>query len=130
MISNVGGKSKSSSAKEGTLTYLNAEEAIKSIAVAKGFELSLFADESRFPQLANPVQMQFDTKGRCWVAVWPTYPTWEPRKVMNDALLIVHDDNNDGRADRTTEFARVQNPLGFEFWNGGVIVTCIRKFSS
>jgi hypothetical protein len=23
-----------------------------------------------------------------------------------------------------TEFARVQNPLGFEFWNGGVIVTC------
>lgn len=125
VISNVGGKSKSSSAqKEGTLTYLNAEEAIKSIAVAKGFELSLFADESRFPQLANPVQMQFDTKGRCWVAVWPTYPTWEPRKVMNDALLIVHDDNNDGRADRTTEFARVQNPLGFEFWNGGVIVTC------
>ena len=125
VVSNVGGKSKSSSAvKEGSLNYVNGEEAIKHMAVAKGFEISLFADESKFPQLANPVQMQFDTKGRLWVAVWPTYPTWEPRKTMNDALVIMHDDNNDGKADRATEFARVQNPLGFEFWNGGVIVTC------
>lgn len=124
VISNVGGKSKSSSAvKEGTLNYISGEEAIKYMAVAKGFEMRLFADEAMFPQLANPVQMQFDTKGRLWVAVWPTYPNWEPLKTMNDALLIMHDDNNDGRADRVTEFAKVQNPLGFEFWNGGVIVT-------
>ena len=125
VVSNVGGKSKSSSAvKEGSLNYISGEEAIKYMAVAKGFEVSLFADEARFPQLANPVQMQFDTKGRLWVAVWPTYPTWEPLKTMNDALVIVHDDNEDGKADRVTEFAKVQNPLGFEFWNGGVIVTC------
>lgn len=125
VISNVGGKSKSSSAvKEGTLSYISGEEAIKYMAVAKGFEVSLFADEVKFPQLANPVQMQFDTKGRLWVAVWPTYPTWEPLKPMTDALVIVHDDDNDGKADRVTEFAKVQNPLGFEFWNGGVIVTC------
>lgn len=124
VISNVGGKSKSSSAvKEGTLSYVSGEEAIKYMAVAKGFEVRLFADEVMFPQLANPVQMQFDTKGRLWVAVWPTYPNWEPLKPMTDALLIMHDDNNDGRADRVTEFAKVQNPLGFEFWNGGVIVT-------
>jgi putative membrane-bound dehydrogenase-like protein len=124
VISNVGGKSKSSSAvKEGTLNYVSGEEAIKYMAVAKGFEVSLFADEANFPQLANPVQMQFDGKGRLWVAVWPTYPNWEPLKPMTDALLIMHDDNNDGRADRVTEFAKVQNPLGFEFWNGGVIVT-------
>jgi len=125
VISNVGGKSKSSSAqKEGTLDYIGGEEAIKHMAVAKGFQVSLFADEAKFPQLANPVQMQFDTKGRLWVAVWPTYPTWEPLKTMNDALIIMHDDDADGRADRVTEFAKVQNPLGFEFWNGGVIVTC------
>jgi putative membrane-bound dehydrogenase-like protein len=125
VISNIGGKSKSSSAqKEGTLNYISGEEAIKHMAVAKGFEVSLFADEAKFPQLANPVQMQFDTKGRLWVAVWPTYPTWEPLKPMTDALIIMHDDDQDGRADRVTEFARVQNPLGFEFWNGGVIVTC------
>ena len=125
VVSNVGGKSKSSSAmKEGVLRYVSGEEGIKHMAVAKGFEVKLFADESRFPQLANPVQMQVDTKGRLWAAVWPTYPKWEPLKPMNDALLILHDDNHDGRADRVTEFAKVQNPLGFEFWNGGVIVTC------
>lgn len=124
VISNVGGKSKSSSAvKEGTLSYISGEDGLKYMGIAKGFEMKLFADEAMFPQLANPVQMQFDTKGRLWVAVWPTYPNWEPLKPMTDALLIMHDDNNDGRADRVTEFAKVQNPLGFEFWNGGVIVT-------
>lgn len=128
VISNVGGGSKSSSAmKEGRLEYLSGEESIKRMAVAKGFKVNLFADEARFPQLINPVQMQFDTKGRLWAAVWPTYPKWEPLKPMNDALLIFHDDNNDGVADRVTEFAKVQNPLGFEFWNGGVIVTCMSE---
>lgn len=125
VISNVGGGSKSSNAmKEGKLDYISGEEGIKYMAVADGFEVSLFADEAQFPELVNPVQMQFDTKGRLWAAVWPTYPKWEPLKEMNDALVIVHDDNKDGKADRVTEFARVQNPLGFEFWNGGVIVTC------
>lgn len=125
VISNVGGGSKSSSAvKEGLLTYISGEEGISRMAVPDGFEVRLFADESRFPQLANPVQLQFDTRGRLWAAVWPTYPKWEPLKLMNDALLILHDDNQDGVADRVTEFAKVQNPLGFEFWNGGVIVTC------
>ena len=125
VISNVGGGSKSSSAmKEGTLNYFDGQETIKNMALAKGFEVSLFADEKRFPELANPVQLQFDTKGRLWAAVWPTYPKWEPLKEMKDALIILHDDNQDGQADRVTEFARVQNPLGFEFWNGGVIVTC------
>jgi putative membrane-bound dehydrogenase-like protein len=86
--------------------------------------VNLFADEGRFPELIKPVQLQFDTKGRLWAAVWPSYPKWEPLKPMNDGLIILHDDNNDGVADRVTEFAKVQNPLGFEFWNGGVIVTC------
>ena len=123
VISNVGGGSKSSSAiKEGSLNYISGEEGIKHMAIADGFEVSLFADEKQFPELINPVQMQFDTKGRLWAAVWPTYPKWEPLKEMDDALIILHDDNNDGKADRVTEFARIQNPLGFEFWNGGVIV--------
>jgi len=128
VVSNVGGGSKSSSAmKEGRLEYLDGQEGIKQMAVAKGFKVNLFADEKRFPQLANPVQMQFDAKGDLWAAVWPTYPKWEPLKPMNDALLVFHDDNGDGVADRVTEFAKVQNPLGFEFWNGGVIVTCMSE---
>jgi putative membrane-bound dehydrogenase-like protein len=128
VVSNVGGGSKSSNPmKEGTLHYLSGEEAISRMAVAKGFKVNLFADEAQFPQLVNPVQMQVDPQGRLWAAVWPTYPKWEPLKPMNDAILIFHDDNHTGKANRVTEFAKVQNPLGFEFWNGGVIVTCMSE---
>jgi putative membrane-bound dehydrogenase-like protein len=124
VISNVGGGSRSSDAgKEGSLKYVSGEEGISRMAVDPRFEVHLFADEAKFPELVNPVQLQVDSKGRLWAAAWQTYPMWEPLKEMKDALLILHDDNKDGKADRVTEFARVQNPLGFEFWNGGVIVT-------
>ena len=122
--SNVGGGSKSSSAqKEGSEAYLDGKEAIKKMHIPDGYEVNLFADEERFPQLANPVQMQVDTKGRLWAACWGTYPKWEPLKPLNDTLMIFPDDDGDGVADRAIEFAKVHNPLGFEFWNGGVIVT-------
>ena len=124
VVSNVGGGSISSSAiKEGSTKYLSPVESLSRLAVRDDFEVNLFADEKQFPELINPVQMQVDTKGRLWAAVWPTYPMWEPMKPMNDALVILPDDNNDGKADRVIEFAKVHNPVGFEFWNGGVLVT-------
>ena len=124
VISNVGGGSKSSSSeKEGTLQYLTAEESITKMTVPKGFKVNVFADETKFPEIGNPVQMQVDGKGRLWVAAWKTYPKWEPLKPMDDSLVILHDENEDGVADRSTIFANVHCPLGFEFWNGGVIVT-------
>jgi mono/diheme cytochrome c family protein/lysophospholipase L1-like esterase len=124
VISNVGGGSKSSSAvKEGSEDYLGGQESLAKIHVPEGFAVNLFADESRFPALANPVQMQVDTKGRLWAACWGTYPKWEPLKPLNDSLLIFPDANRDGVADKAIEFAKVHNPLGFAFWGGGVIVT-------
>ena len=123
VISNVGGGSKSSDAeKEGNLTYLTPEESLAKIKVPKGYELKVFASEVQFPDLANPVQMQVDAKGRLWVASWNTYPKWEPGKEMNDSLMILEDTDNDGKADTRKIFANVHNPLGFEFWGGGVIV--------
>lgn len=124
VISNVGGGSRSSNAdKEGSDKYIGGEEAIDKITVPKGYELNLFADEVSIPGFANPVQMQVDTKGRLWAACWSTYPKWEPLKEMSDSILILPDDDGDGKADRAIEFAKVHNPVGFEFWNGGVIVT-------
>ena len=123
VVSNVGGGSKSSSAeKEGSTDYLSAEESLKKLNVPEGFKVNVFADESKFPALANPVQMQVDTKGRLWAACWGTYPKWEPLKELNDTLLILPDENRDGVVDRVIEFATVHNPLGFAFWGGGVIV--------
>ncbi|MHC4994921.1 MAG: PVC-type heme-binding CxxCH protein, partial [Planctomycetota bacterium] len=124
VISNVGGGSKSSNAmKEGSLNYVSGQEGLKHMTLKPGLQANLFADEERFPELVNPVQMQVDGKGRLWVAAWPTYPKWEPGKVMNDKLLILEDTDKDGVADKCKTFAEVHNPLGFEFWGGGVLVT-------
>ena len=124
VISNVGGGSKSSNPdKEGNLRYLSPEESLEKINVPDGYELNIFASEEMFPDLANPVQMQVDAKGRLWAASWNTYPKWEPLKEMNDSLMIFEDTDNDGVADKRKIFAHVHNPLGFEFWGGGVLVT-------
>ena len=122
--SNVRGKGKmSSTEEEGLPTYLSPEKSKQLMDVRDGFEINVFASEKRFPRLANPVQMQVDAQGRLWAAAWASYPKWEPPHEMRDALLIFPDENGDGKADKAIEFARVHNPLGFEFWNGGVIVT-------
>ena len=124
VISNVGGGSRSSSAeKEGSTDYLTPEESMAKIEVPEGFELNVFASEVQFPDLANPVQMQVDSKGRLWAASWNSYPKWRPGDEMIDSLMIFEDTDNDGKADVRKIFAHIHNPLGFEFWGGGVIVT-------
>lgn len=121
VVSNVGSGGKNA-AKEGNPEYLSGKESLTKLHIPAGFEANLFADESMFPALANPVQLQVDAKGRLWAACWSTYPKWEPLKEMTDSLLIFPDENRDGIADKAIEFAKVHNPLGFAFWNGGVIV--------
>ncbi len=108
---------------DGTHLFLSGEEAIKKMTLGKGVKVQLFADEKMFPELAKPVQMAWDAKGRLWVAVWPSYPHWKPTEPYNDKLLIFEDTDGDGKADKVTTFADgLQNPTGFEFYNGGVIV--------
>ncbi len=103
--------------------FQTGEDAIKSMTVAKGLKVTLFASEEKWPELAKPVQMAWDTKGRLWVAVWPNYPHWKPGDPYNDKLLIFEDTDGDGKADKMTVFAEnLQNPTGFEFYNGGVLV--------
>ncbi len=103
--------------------FLDGEEAIKQMTVHKGMKVNLFASESMFPEMVNPVQMSFDTKGRLWVAVWPTYPHWRPKEEMNDKLLIFEDTDGDGKADKCKVFAEgLHCPTGFEFYNGGVLL--------
>ncbi|MCY2963596.1 MAG: GDSL-type esterase/lipase family protein [Planctomycetota bacterium] len=103
--------------------FLSGEESLTKMTVANGLKVELFADESMFPELVNPVQMAFDTKGRLWVACWRTYPHWKPTEKMDDKLLILEDTNGDGRADSCKTFAGdLHNPTGFEFWNNGVLV--------
>jgi glucose/arabinose dehydrogenase len=103
--------------------FMAGPASVQAMTVHKGLKVELFASEEQFPELVKPVQMAFDTKGRLWVAAWKNYPHWQPRTPMDDKLLILEDTNGDGKADKCTTFAGdLQNPTGFEFYNGGVLV--------
>ena len=103
--------------------FLGGEEAIGQMTVGKNLHVNLFASEKEFPELAKPVQMSFDSRGRLWVACWPTYPHWKPKEEMNDKLLILEDTDGDGKADKKIVFAGgLHCPTGFEFANGGVLI--------
>ncbi len=106
------------------LRYLSPEEFVKTCTLAPGLELKPFADESKFPELANPVQISFDDRGRLWVATMPTYPMWRPGDPRpDDKLLIFADENGDGVADSCKVFLDgLHCPTGFEFFRDGVLV--------
>src|SRR5438093_6099061 len=88
-----------------------------------GCNVNLFASEEQFPELANPVQMAFDTRGRLWVAAWPNYPERRPESTRGDPLLVFEDTNGDGRADKCITFIDGLNcPAGFQFYKDGVIL--------
>ncbi len=107
----------------GAHVFPSGTAAIDHMDVAEGLRVHLYADEARFPELVNPVQMSWDTRDRLWVAAWPTYPHWAPGQPMNDKLLILEDTDGDGAADTCKTFAGdLHNPTGFEFWMGGVLV--------
>jgi glucose/arabinose dehydrogenase/azurin len=91
---------------------------------AKGYEIGLFASDREFPDLAKPIALTFDARGRLWVMTSPTYPHYLPGVRPNDKLLILEDTNRDGRADKVTVFADgLYQPMGFELGDGGVYIS-------
>ncbi|NML38943.1 c-type cytochrome [Chitinophaga sp. G-6-1-13] len=111
-------------AKNGSLRYLSGEEAVHQLKVPPGYKVELFASEEQFPDLAKPMQMSFDNKGRLWVAVMPSYPHYKPGDAKpNDKIIILEDTDNDGKADKQITFAdSLHLPIGFEIAPEGVYV--------
>jgi putative heme-binding domain-containing protein len=108
----------------GKHAFLSGEDAIAKMTVHSRMKVELVADEAKFPELVNPVAMSFDTKGRLWVAAWGSYPHWRPNEPMDDKILILEDTDGDGKTDRVKTFAGdLHNPIAFEFWGKGVIVS-------
>jgi azurin/lysophospholipase L1-like esterase len=104
-------------------TFLSGEEAISQMKLSPGLKVNLFASEEQWPQLIKPVQMAWDTKGRLWVSVWPSYPERTPTSKTGDSLLVFEDTDGDGKADKCTPFLTDLNcPTGFQFHKDGVLV--------
>lgn len=111
--------------KNGSLTYLYGQDALAKLKVADGFKIELFASEEEFPDLAKPMQMSFDNKGRLWIATMPSYPHYKPGDSKpNDKIIILEDTNGDGKADKQTVFADgLHLPIGFEIAKEGVYLS-------
>jgi len=109
----------------GSLDYLYGKDALDKLTVPPGYKIELFASETEFVDLANPVQMSFDNKGRLWVATMPSYPHYKPGDSKpNDKLIILEDTDADGKADKQIIFAEgLHLPVGFEFAPEGVYVS-------
>jgi hypothetical protein len=108
----------------GANEWLPAAEELKAFKIDPRFEVNLFAGEQEFPELANPIQMRWDSRGRLWVSCSSTYPHVYPGNEPTDRLVILEDTDGDGRADKSTLFAGdLHIPLSFEFGDGGVYVS-------
>jgi hypothetical protein len=100
---------------------LEPQESIKHLRVPQGFAVELFAAE---PQIGKPICMNWDERGRLWIAETVDYPNeLQPEGQGRDRIRICEDTDGDGRADKFTVFAdKLSIPTSLAFARGGVIV--------
>lgn len=111
------------------ISHTDADQALDTFRLAKGFSLELVASE---PQVGDPVDACFDEFGRMFVAEMHGYPfSQEPTKLnpegggKKDAGIIrlLQDTDGDGIVDESTVYADgISWPTSVCCYNGGVFV--------
>jgi len=96
------------------------EEAVRLFHPPEGFQVTLFAGE---PNVCQPIAMDFDDRGRLWVAECYSYPNWGTEG--KDRIIILEDTDGDGKFDRRKVFYdKASNLTGLVVGNGGVWACC------
>ena len=82
---------------------LAPERAHEAILVHPDFELSLVAAE---PLIAKPISIDWDARGRMWVALTPGYPEKSQFSGLapHDEIVMLEDTDGDGRMDARKDF--------------------------
>jgi putative heme-binding domain-containing protein len=85
-----------------------------------GFQIKLFASE---PQIAKPLNMAWDWKGRLWITNTVEYPyPADEAETAGDSIRILEDTDGDGSADMIKTFAEGLNiPMGLIPVEDGVV---------
>ena len=83
---------------------LAPERAAEALVLHPDFELALVAAE---PLVVNPISLDWDARGRMWVALTPGYPDKQQFSGVpaRDEIVILSDADGDGRMDGRTVFA-------------------------
>ena len=106
-----------------TTEFRTPEQERKGFQLPPGFEITLFASE---PQIAKPINMEFDDRGRLWVTHSTEYPMPAAPGAGKDKITILEDTNGDGKADNFTDFQGGLNiPIGIMPVSDGAIAYSI-----
>ena len=98
---------------------VEAEQA--SFILPEGLEVNLFASD---PDIAKPVQMNWDAEGRLWLVSSRLYPHIKPGQRSDDQIIVLEDVDGDGVAEKRTVFAEnLLIPTGLLPADGGVYVS-------
>ncbi len=98
----------------------NPDVELKTFILPEGFTANLYASD---PQLAKPIQMNFDAKGQLWIASSEVYPHIKPGQPATDKIIVLKDTTGDGKADHRRVFVdNLLIPTGVVPGDGGVYV--------
>lgn len=93
---------------------------LQTFVVPDGFRMDLVASE---PEIAKPMNLAFDVRGRLWVSSSLEYPFAAAVDVTpRDTIRVLEDKDGDGKSDQVTVFADQLNiPIGLLPYGDGVI---------
>jgi len=91
--------------------------------VPEGFEVTVWATS---PQIFNPTNIDFDERGRMYVAEGVNYRGKKGRRPEGDRIVVLEDTTGAGKADKVTVFVQDTNleaPLGVAHIDGKIVVS-------
>ncbi|MEQ1852730.1 MAG: PVC-type heme-binding CxxCH protein, partial [Chthoniobacteraceae bacterium] len=100
-----------------------SEVPVALFAAPDGLEVTLWA---KTPMLNNPTNIDFDARGRLWVAEGVNYRSKRGRRPEGDRIVILEDTTGSGVADKSTVFVQepgLESPLGVAVLENKVIVS-------